>query len=178
MGVAWEAVDSFSVQPNRFNYQHYSELNFRSDVALVEISINIPGIEYKYAGEVFQYWDVSDNRYQIKYSRVWLNTKNVIAIEPLGTSKLLFRPATYLYNWTLDIKARRYQDITANQFDIDAIEANLDILQQQTSIGFSDLRTNLSDSFSSGTAQRVDIVTSLNEINQKLTELLSRQQRT
>ena len=108
-GSSWEAVNNFSVEPNRFNYQHFADLNFRSDALLVNVSVNIPGVDYAYAGEVFQYWEVEPFRYQTRYAKVWLNQQNVVAIEPLGSSILRFKPATYLYNWTIDIKGRPYQ---------------------------------------------------------------------
>ena len=126
LGNDWEDVDIFSVQPERFNYQRHTNLNLRADALLVVVSTTVANVDYKYGGELFQYWEVGSNKYQVAYSKLWFNSSNVIAIEPLSTSKLLYRPPTYLYNWTIDIKARPYQDTTVSESDMDAIAVGLD----------------------------------------------------
>ena len=108
LGNDWEDVELFSVEPNRFNYQRNISLDFRADALLIKVSTSVANAEDKFGGELFQFWETSNARYQVVYSKLWFNNQNIVAIEPLERSKLLYRPPAYLYNWTIDVKARPY----------------------------------------------------------------------
>ena len=165
LGLDWEPVDKFSVEPERFNYQHYSDLSFRSDALLVNVSISIPGIEYKYAGEIFQYWEVAANRYQTRYSRVYLNQQTVVAIEPLLSSRLLFRPATYLYNWNIDIKARPYILPNSKEIDLSQVTSQLEVISDKITTEFKSNRTDLGEIAANNVEERLKILTQLKEVD-------------
>lgn len=164
LGNDWEDVNVFSVEPNRFNYQHFYDLTFRADALLMNVTVDIPGAEYKYAGELFQYWEVAANRYQTRYGKVYLSQQNVIAIEPLATSRLLFRPATYLYNWTVDTKARRYEASNSQtEIDFTEVVTKLDLLREQFELSFDTIDANTVDAFNAATQQRLEILQQINQ---------------
>lgn len=166
LGSDWENVNYFSAPQEQFNYLHYSDLGFRSDALLVKVSLNIPGVEYKYAGEMFQYWEVAANKYQTRYSKLWLNEQNVVAIEPLASSRLLFKPVGYLHNWTIDIKARPYT-VTNNGSVVDFSQVlnRLQTIEEVIGTGFSSNRTDLGEIAANNVEERLTIVTKLNQLD-------------
>ena len=173
-GSSWQPVGVISSPTGVFNYTPEISLNIRTDAVLVDVTMDTTRDSWDLAGSMVQLWEVSANKYQTKYSKIWLKQKTIFPIEPLGHSILVFKPVTWLSNWTLNIQARPYQPATIAQDDIAEIDQSLDLLQQQVSIGFSDLRTNVADSFSSGAAQRVDIATQLNQITSSINVLSQR----
>jgi hypothetical protein len=177
-GSEYQTVGVVSSPTGLFGYMPEVELNFRTDALLVAVTMDTTRDTWELAGSMVQLWEVGGNSYQTKYSKVWLKQKTIVPVEPLESSILIFNPVTWLKNWTIDIKARPYLNPYLDREDFSEIDESFSLLLQQTSIGFSDLRSNLSDTFASGTAQRADIATTLSEINQKLTELLLRQQET
>ena len=114
----WEGIELFSSPIGRFNYHYFIPLNFRSDALQIEIITSVANVEYKFGGELFQLWDTPQGTYQIAYRKLWMNNRNIVAIEPVSNCRLLYHPPTYLYNWTIDVKARRYE-ASNNQTEVD-----------------------------------------------------------
>ena len=163
LGADWEDVDIFSVEPNTFNRQYYTDLGFRSDALLVKVTIDIPGAEYKIAGEIFQYWQVDGNRYQVAYSKVWLNQQTVVKVESIESSLLLFKPVPYLYNWTFEIKARPYQVVNLDNSGIQALANQLQELKSLTQQGFEDLSNKLENLKISDRQQVIDLLAEIKD---------------
>jgi hypothetical protein len=157
-GSDWVDVNRFSVQPERFNYQHYFDLSFRSDALLIKITTTVANVEYKFGGEVFQFWEVGANRYQTRYSKVWFNNQTVVAIEPLANSRLLYRPPTYLYNWTLDVKARPYEPLSTGSVDFSEVT---ELIRS----GFEANRTDLGEIAANNVEERLQILTQINQLD-------------
>lgn len=162
----WEGVELFSSPTGLFNYHHFTDLTLRSDALQIEITTSVASVEYKFGGELFQLWEFNNSTYQIAYRKLWMNNKNIVAIEPVGNSRLLYHPPTYLYNWTIDVKARRYEASSNNaEIDFGEVLNRLDSLQQQFVLELEIINTNAVDAFNSSTQQRLDLLQQINQMD-------------
>lgn len=165
LGADWEDVNSFSVRPNQFNYLHYFDLSFRADALLVRVNINIPGAEYIRGGEIFQYWEVANGQYQTRYQRIFLNKDNVVAIEPLERSRLLYKPEGHLYNWSIDVKARPYSPTATGQVDLTTVTTQLNSLSDTVAQGFESNRTDIGEIAANNMEERLNLSGRLQQLD-------------
>ena len=160
----WEGVELFSSPVGQFNVHHFIDLGFKSDALQIEITTSVANVEYKFGGELFQLWDTPQGTYQIAYRKLWMNNRNIVAIEPVSNCRLLYHPPTYLYDWTINVKARRYE-ASNNQTEVDFTEviAKLDTLREQFELGFDTIDANTVDAFNAATQQRLEILQQINQ---------------
>lgn len=106
-GKEWIEVAQFSSPSNLNFYQKFINLSFPADALLVQVKLSEPKDSWQIAGAINQYWIVNEEKYQTAYSKIFLQEKTVISIEPLANSILLFRPVDWLLNWSIKISARK-----------------------------------------------------------------------
>lgn len=127
-GSQWVEVNKFSAPTDLFNYLHYFDINFRCDAIRVKIDIDLSEKDWNNAGEIIQYWQPGNEKYQVKYSKVYLKEETVIRVEPLESSTILFRPVGWLYNWTITTFGREYRPSSSQNLDLDELIQKLDTL--------------------------------------------------
>lgn len=126
----WLTVNTFAAPRDLFHYLHYFDLNTPCDAIRVKVDIDLTDKDWNRAGEIIQYWQPENEKYQVKYSKIFLKEQTIIPIEPLVNSQILFRPVGWLYNWTIDVKARPYQPTEVGSVDLSAVTEQIALNQQ------------------------------------------------
>lgn len=162
----WESIEIFSSPVDLFNVHHFIDLNFRSDALQIEITTSVFSAKYKFGGELFQLWNTPEGTYQVSYKKLWMDNKNIVAIEPLANCRLLYHPPTYLRNWTIKVKARRYESNSNNaQVDLTEVTTNLDLLATSINENFEANRNNLGELAANNIEERSQIVGRLQQLD-------------
>lgn len=165
-GSEWENIEIFSSPTDLFNVHHFIDLNFKSDALQIDITTSVFSAKYKFGGELFQLWSTPGGTYQVGYKKLWMDNKNIIAIEPVANCRLLYHPPTYLRNWTINVKARRYEAVSNNsEVDLTEVTNNLNSLATSIDESFRANRDDLGEIAANNVQERSQIVGRLQQLD-------------
>lgn len=165
LGFTWQDIARGTSPSGVFGYTFSTALNFRADALSVAVTMADTTRTWVKAGHIVQLWNQNGFTYQVKFARVRLDNQTTIAIEPLEQSTLLFIPVDWLSNWTIDIKARPYQQSNIGSGDNQAVLDKLDQIEQATAAGFASNRTDLGEIAANNIEERLELITQLKEMD-------------
>ena len=163
--LPWQAVGDASSPIGRFGYLYRVGLNFRADAVLVAVTMANTTRDWKLAGHIIQLWEKDGFSYQTIYKPIRLDSKTIVAIEPLAESILLFNPVDWLVNWRISIRARPYVETAVNNIDNSEVLTQISQLTNTIVDGFESNRTDLGEIAANNVEERLRISTQIQQID-------------